>query len=62
MSRVKLIQQTDLSEENKEFFDMVPNLLGRVPNFYKTLSHSHSLLAYLSIPPRNVNGQNRYFW
>ena len=40
MSRVKLIQQTDLSEENKEFFDMVPNLLGRVPNFYKTLSHS----------------------
>ena len=38
MSRVKLIQQTDLSEENKEFFDMVPNLLGRVPNLQDTES------------------------
>ena len=50
MSRVKLVQQADLSEENKEFYDMVPTLLGRVPNFYKTLSNSPYLaMAFLPI-------------
>jgi len=50
MSRVKLVQQSDLSEENKEFYDMVPTLLGRVPNFYKTLSNSPYLaMAFLPI-------------
>ena len=58
MSRVKLIQQTDLSEENKEFFDMVPNLLGRVPNFYKTLSHSPYLA--MALLPINSTAQSEW--
>ena len=58
MSRVKLIQQTDLSEENKEFFDMVPNLLGRVPNFYKTLSHS----PYLAMALLPINSAAQREW
>tara|TARA_B000000609_G_C24151692_1_gene337759 strand:+ start:438 stop:1088 length:651 start_codon:yes stop_codon:yes gene_type:complete len=58
MSRVKLIQQRDLSEENKEFFDMVPNLLGRVPNFYKTLSHS----PYLAMALLPINSAAQREW
>jgi uncharacterized peroxidase-related enzyme len=50
MSRVKAVQQTDLSPEDQEFYNMVPTLLGRVPNFHKTLSNSPYLaMAFLPI-------------
>tara|TARA_Y100000590_G_scaffold470759_1_gene669569 strand:- start:6474 stop:7124 length:651 start_codon:yes stop_codon:yes gene_type:complete len=58
MSRVKLIQQTDLEEENKDFYDMVPTLLGRVPNFYKTLSHS----PYLAMALLPINSAAQREW
>ena len=50
MSRVKAVQQTDLSPEDQEFYNIVPTLLGRVPNFHKTLSNSPYLaMAFLPI-------------
>ncbi|MDG2187616.1 MAG: carboxymuconolactone decarboxylase family protein [Hyphomicrobiales bacterium] len=50
MSRVKAVEQSDLSPENQEFYNMVPTLLGRVPNFHKTLSNSPYLaMAFLPI-------------
>ena len=58
MSRVKAVQQTDLSPEDQEFYNMVPTLLGRVPNFDKSLSNS----AYLAMAFLPINALAQREW
>ena len=40
MTRIDKIQKKTITPKFKEFYSAVESLLGRVPNFYKTLSNS----------------------
>ena len=50
MTRITKIQKDTLDPKFNEFYSAVENLLGRVPNFYKTFSNSPFLaMAFLPI-------------
>ena len=50
MTRITKIQKDTLDPKFTEFYSAVENLLGRVPNFYKTFSNSPFLaMAFLPI-------------
>ena len=49
MTRIDKIQKETITPKFKEFYSAVEDLLGRVPNFYKTLSNS-PLLAMAFLP------------
>ena len=50
MTRIKKIQKNAIASQFTEFYSAVDDLLGRVPNFYKTLSNSPFLaMAFLPI-------------
>ena len=49
MTRIDKIQKETIIPKYKEFYSAVEDLLGRVPNFYKTLSNS-PLLAMAFLP------------
>ncbi len=50
MTRITKIQKETLDQRFIEFYSAVENLLGRVPNFYKTFSNSPYLaMAFLPI-------------
>ena len=50
MTRITKIQKDKLDPKFTEFYSAVENLLGRVPNFYKTFSNSPFLaMAFLPI-------------
>ena len=50
MTRITKIQKDTLNPKFNEFYSAVENLLGRVPNFYKTFSNSPFLaMAFLPI-------------
>ena len=50
MARITKIQKDTLDPKFTEFYSAVENLLGRVPNFYKTFSNSPFLaMAFLPI-------------
>ena len=50
MTRITKIQKEALEPKFSEFYSAVENLLGRVPNFYKTFSNSPFLaMAFLPI-------------
>ena len=50
MPRIHKIQKKDIAPQFTEFYSAVENLLGRVPNFYKTFSNSPFLaMAFLPI-------------
>lgn len=50
MTRITKIQKDTLDPNFNEFYSAVENLLGRVPNFYKTFSNSPFLaMAFLPI-------------
>ncbi len=49
MTRIDKIQKETITPKFKEFYSAVEGLLGRVPNFYKTLSNS-PLLAMAFLP------------
>ena len=50
MTRINKIQKETLDQKFIEFYSAIENLLGRVPNFYKTFSNSPYLaMAFLPI-------------
>ena len=50
MTRIQKIKKKTIAPQFVEFFSAVENLLGRVPNFYKTFSNSPFLaMAFLPI-------------
>jgi len=50
LTRIKKIQKNAIASQFTEFYSAVDDLLGRVPNFYKTLSNSPFLaMAFLPI-------------
>ena len=50
MTRINKIQKKAFEPKFTEFYSAVENLLGRVPNFYKTFSNSPFLaMAFLPI-------------
>ena len=49
MTRIDKIQKETIAPKFKEFYSAVEDLLGRVPNFYKTFSNS-PLLAMAFLP------------
>ncbi len=50
MTRISKIQKKEIAPQFTEFYSAVENLLGRVPNFYKTFSNSPFLaMAFLPI-------------
>ena len=49
MTRIDKIQKETITPKFKEFYSAVEDLLGRVPNFYKTFSNS-PLLAMAFLP------------
>jgi uncharacterized peroxidase-related enzyme len=49
MQRLPKIERDDISGDLAHFYDAVTGLLGRVPNFYRTISHA-PWLAMLLLP------------
>ncbi len=58
MARIPLIEPEAVDGELEEFYDAVTALLGRVPHFYRTISHA-PLLAMLFLP---INAANQRQW
>jgi len=58
MARIPLIQPEAVDGELEEFYGAVTALLGRVPHFYRTMSHA-PLLAMLFLP---INAANQREW
>ena len=58
MARIPLIEPEAVDGELDEFFGAVTALLGRVPHFYRTISHA-PLLAMLFLP---INAANQREW
>jgi AhpD family alkylhydroperoxidase len=58
MARIPLIEPEAVDGELEEFYGAVTALLGRVPHFYRTISHA-PLLAMLFLP---INAANQRQW
>ncbi len=58
MARIPLIEPEAVDGELDEFYGAVTGLLGRVPHFYRTISHA-PLLAMLFLP---INAANQREW
>jgi uncharacterized peroxidase-related enzyme len=58
MARIPLIEPEAVDGELDEFYVAVTALLGRVPHFYRTISHA-PLLAMLFLP---INAANQRQW
>ena len=58
MARIPLIEPDAVDGDLDEFFGAVAALLGRVPHFYRTISHA-PLLAMLFLP---INAANQREW
>ena len=58
MARIPLIEPEAVDGELDEFYGAVTALLGRVPHFYRTISHA-PLLAMLFLP---INAANQRQW
>lgn len=58
MARIPLIEPEAVTGELDEFYGAVTALLGRVPHFYRTISHA-PLLAMLFLP---INAANQREW
>ena len=58
MARIPLIEPEAVDGELEEFYGAVTALLGRVPHFYRTMSHA-PLLAMLFLP---INAANQREW
>ena len=58
MSRLPLIRPEDADGELADFYGAVSNLLGRVPNFYRTISQA-PFLAMLFLA---FNAANQREW
>ena len=58
MARIPLIEPEAVDGELEDFYGAVTALLGRVPHFYRTLSHA-PLLAMLFLP---INAANQREW
>jgi hypothetical protein len=54
MARIPLIEPEAVVGELDEFYGAVTALLGRVPHFYRTISHA-PLLAMLFLPINAAN-------
>ena len=49
MQRLPKIEKEDISGDLARFYEAITGLLGRVPNFYRTISHA-PWLAMLLLP------------
>lgn len=58
MARIPVIEPEAVDGELGEFYDAVTALMGRVPHFYRTISHA-PLLAMLFLP---INAANQREW